>query len=90
MEDLTWMPAWQMHELVVSGSLSPVEITEHRLGRIERLTPMLQAFAHIDFDGARKQALRSWWSTTHRSEPVMDRSQDPSGSSSLPAAFSAA
>ena len=34
-DELTWMPAWQIREPIVKGEVSPVEVTEHFLGRIE-------------------------------------------------------
>jgi Asp-tRNA(Asn)/Glu-tRNA(Gln) amidotransferase A subunit family amidase len=55
-EALTWMPAWQIRELIGKGEVSPVEVTEHFLGRIEELNPTLKAFATLDAVGARAQA----------------------------------
>ena len=58
-DGLTWMPAWQIRELIGKGEVSPVEVADHFLGRIEELNPMLRAFATIDADGARAQAKRA-------------------------------
>jgi aspartyl-tRNA(Asn)/glutamyl-tRNA(Gln) amidotransferase subunit A len=55
-DELTWMPAWQMRERIAKGEVSPVEVTEHFLGRIEELDGTLQTFLHLDRDGARAQA----------------------------------
>ncbi|HEX5586947.1 MAG TPA: amidase [Acidimicrobiia bacterium] len=58
-DDLTWLPAWRIRELIGKGDVSPVEVVDHFLGRIEELDPKLQAFAHLDADGAREQAQRA-------------------------------
>jgi Asp-tRNA(Asn)/Glu-tRNA(Gln) amidotransferase A subunit family amidase len=54
--ELTWMPAHEMRELIGKGDVSPVEVTEHFLGRIEELEPKLHAFQVIDTEAARLQA----------------------------------
>ena len=36
-DDLHWMPAWRLRQLVATGQLSPVEVVEHFLGRAEEL-----------------------------------------------------
>ena len=58
-DGLTWMPAWQIRELIGKGDVSPVEGVEHFLGRISELNPTLRAFATVDADGARTQAKRA-------------------------------
>lgn len=58
-EDLTWLPAWQIHDLIAKREVSPVEVTEHFLGRIEELDGQLQTFASLDAPGAREQAKRA-------------------------------
>ncbi|HUZ09201.1 MAG TPA: amidase [Acidimicrobiales bacterium] len=55
-DELTWLPAWRIRKLVVSGDVSAVEVTDHFLGRIEELDPVLRAFKHVDAVGAREQA----------------------------------
>ncbi|MCU1346711.1 MAG: putative amidase protein [Acidimicrobiia bacterium] len=55
-EDLTWMPAWQIRELIASKEVSCQEVTEHFLQRIEKFNPTLRAFQQVDWDGARQQA----------------------------------
>jgi len=55
-EELTWMPAWQMRELIGKKELSCAEVTEHFLGRIEEHNPTIHAFEEVDWDGARAQA----------------------------------
>jgi Asp-tRNA(Asn)/Glu-tRNA(Gln) amidotransferase A subunit family amidase len=56
---LTWMPAWRLRELIGKRELSPVEVTNHFLARIEQLDPVLHAFRTIDAAGARDQAKRA-------------------------------
>ncbi len=55
-EDLAWVPAWQLREMIVNGQVSSVAVTEHLLARIERLEPKLHMFRHLDVAGALKQA----------------------------------
>ena len=55
-DDLSWMPAWRLRELIGARALSPVEVTEHFLARIADLDPQLHAFRQVDADGARAQA----------------------------------
>ena len=55
-EDLTWMPAWQIRELVVAREVSPVEVVEYFLGRIEEHQSVLRAVEHLDPAGVRAQA----------------------------------
>jgi Asp-tRNA(Asn)/Glu-tRNA(Gln) amidotransferase A subunit family amidase len=55
-DELTWMPAWKMRELIGKGDISPVEVTEHFLGRIEEFDSTLKTFRTLDAVGARAQA----------------------------------
>lgn len=54
--ELTWMPAWQIRDGVVSGTYTALQVTEHFLARIARLDPVLHAFLTVDAEGARAQA----------------------------------
>jgi Asp-tRNA(Asn)/Glu-tRNA(Gln) amidotransferase A subunit family amidase len=54
--ELTWLPAWQIRDLIGKREVSAVEVTEHFLARIEELDRKLQAFAALDAVGARRQA----------------------------------
>jgi aspartyl-tRNA(Asn)/glutamyl-tRNA(Gln) amidotransferase subunit A len=56
MDDLTWMPAWRIRELILSRDVSCVGVTEHFLGRIEEHDKSVHAMENVDADGARQQA----------------------------------
>lgn len=57
--DLSWLPAWRLRDLVARREVSPVEITEHFLGRAEALDGTLRCFQQLDREGAREQARRA-------------------------------
>ena len=50
-DELTWAPAWKIRERIGKGEISPVEVLEHFLARIEVFNPTLKAFAHLDAAG---------------------------------------
>lgn len=54
--ELTWAPAWRLQELIKAKEVSPLEVMDHFLGRIEEFGPRLKAFDHLDLGGARRQA----------------------------------
>lgn len=54
--DLCFTPATELGRLIEAGELSPVEIVEAVLERIERLNPLLNAYLTVTADGAREQA----------------------------------
>jgi amidase/aspartyl-tRNA(Asn)/glutamyl-tRNA(Gln) amidotransferase subunit A len=56
MEELSWMSAWRIRELVATREVSCTEVTEHFLARIEKFNSTLHAFAEVDVDGALAQA----------------------------------
>ncbi|WP_268761698.1 amidase family protein, partial [Frankia sp. AvcI1] len=58
-EELTWLPAWRIRELIGKREVSCAEVTEHFLGRIEEFNPTLRAFEQVDRAGAREQARRA-------------------------------
>jgi aspartyl-tRNA(Asn)/glutamyl-tRNA(Gln) amidotransferase subunit A len=55
-EDLTWLPAGRIAALVATGELSPVEVTEHFLGRAEDTAGRVRGFQELDAPGAKAQA----------------------------------
>ena len=57
--DLAMMPAHQLVKLYKARKASPVEATKEALKRIEAFNPRLNAFQHIDPDGALKTARAS-------------------------------
>ncbi len=57
--DLAMMPAYQLVKLYKARKASPVEATKEALKRIEAFNPKLNAFQHIDPDGALKTARAS-------------------------------
>lgn len=56
-ETLTWAPAWRIRELIARKEVSPVEVVDHVLHRIEQLEPKLHAFVRIDAEEARRQSI---------------------------------
>ena len=56
MSDLTFLSAVAMAAQIRKNQLSPVELVEAHLSRIEKLNPKLYAFVQVDAEGARRQA----------------------------------
>lgn len=56
MRELTFLPAVFMAEQIRRKVLSPVELLEAHLDRIEQLNPKLNAFVQVDAERARQQA----------------------------------
>jgi Asp-tRNA(Asn)/Glu-tRNA(Gln) amidotransferase A subunit family amidase len=56
MPDLHYLPASVLAEKIRNQQISPVELIEAHLARIERLNPILNAFVQVDVEGARRQA----------------------------------
>src|SRR5579872_5155371 len=59
MPDLTFLSAVAMAELIRKKQLSPIELVDAHLARIEKLNPKLNAFVQVDAEGARCQARAS-------------------------------
>src|SRR5216684_3489226 len=57
MPELTFLSAASMAEQIQQKKLSPVDLIEAHLTRIQELNPTLNAFVQIDVEGARRQAL---------------------------------
>jgi Asp-tRNA(Asn)/Glu-tRNA(Gln) amidotransferase A subunit family amidase len=57
-DEMTWAPAWRITELIRAREVSPLEVLEHFLGRIEEHQGVLRAFEHLDElgDRARQEA----------------------------------
>src|SRR6266516_197880 len=55
MSDLTFLPATVMAQQIRARKISPVELVEAHLAKIERLNPKLNAFVHVDAEQARRQ-----------------------------------
>jgi Asp-tRNA(Asn)/Glu-tRNA(Gln) amidotransferase A subunit family amidase len=55
-EELTWLPAWRIREMIGKREVSPVEVVDHFLGRIEEHDGTLKAFAHLEQAESRRLA----------------------------------
>lgn len=55
-DDLCWTPATELVALIRARKLSPVELTEAVLARVERLNPQINAFCALTPDQARQGA----------------------------------
>ena len=58
MDDLTFMDATAQADLVRNGEVSPSELLEHSITRIERLNPVLNAVIYPLFEQARSAATK--------------------------------
>lgn len=56
MNDLTFLPALSMSELIRKKKISPVELVDAHLAKIEKLNPKLNAFVQVDAERARQSA----------------------------------
>jgi Asp-tRNA(Asn)/Glu-tRNA(Gln) amidotransferase A subunit family amidase len=56
MSELNFLTAGEMAEGVRDGRISPVELVDAHIARIEQVNPKLNAFVHTDFERAREQA----------------------------------
>jgi Asp-tRNA(Asn)/Glu-tRNA(Gln) amidotransferase A subunit family amidase len=56
MSDLTFLAAVEMAQQIREKKISPVELIEVHLGKIEKLNPRLNAFVQVDAERARQQA----------------------------------
>jgi Asp-tRNA(Asn)/Glu-tRNA(Gln) amidotransferase A subunit family amidase len=65
MGDVTRLSALAMAELVRRREISPIELIEAHLARIEKLNPKLNAFVHVDRERARRDARAAEWAVEH-------------------------
>ena len=56
MHDVVYSPLVEMAANIRSRKISPVELAEAHLARIACLNPELNAYVHVDAEGARHQA----------------------------------
>jgi Asp-tRNA(Asn)/Glu-tRNA(Gln) amidotransferase A subunit family amidase len=56
MSDLTSLSAVAMAQKIREKEISPVEVVDAHLAKIERLNPKLNAFVHVDMDRVRREA----------------------------------
>ena len=56
MTDLTFLSAVEMREHVRSRKISPLDLAESHLSKIDRLNPKLNAFIQVDIEDVRRQA----------------------------------
>ena len=56
MSDLHYLPLVELAQRIRNKEITPQEVVAHHLERIEKLQPQLNAFAHVDQEGARRQS----------------------------------
>ena len=56
MGDLTFLPAVVMARRIRQRKISPVELVDAHLAKIERVNPNLNAFVHVDAERVRREA----------------------------------
>lgn len=54
--ELAYLSAWRMTDMVQSGEVSPVELIENALARIDEVNPALNAFCFVWDESARAEA----------------------------------
>ena len=69
MFDNTFLSAVSMAEQIRQKQLSPIELVDAHLARIEKLNPRLNAFVQVDAEGARRQA-RAAEDAVTRNQPL--------------------
>ena len=55
-DELCWMPAVEAAGLIAARKLSPVELLDAVLARVEKVNPRLNAYCTLVADAAREQA----------------------------------
>lgn len=59
MSDLTFLPAIEMARLIREKRISPIELVEAHLSKIEELSPKLNAFVQVDWERVRAEARKA-------------------------------
>ena len=70
-DDVAWLDATAQAELVRTGQVSPAELVEGAITRVEKLNPELNAVIHPLFDKARAQAASELPNGPFRGVPFM-------------------
>lgn len=55
-DELTWAPVWRISEMIEAKEVTPTEVLEHALKRIDEHQPTLKALEHLDEERARADA----------------------------------
>jgi amidase len=76
MTDLTWSDATEQSDLVRSGEVTPDELVDAAIERIERVNPELNAVIHPLFDRARRQVRAGLPDGPFRGVPVLVKDLD--------------
>src|SRR5215469_7334732 len=71
MTDITWLDATAQADLVRCGEVSPIELTEAAISRIEGLNPQLDAVIRTRFELARKEAAGDLPDGPFRGVPIL-------------------
>lgn len=65
MDTLAYTPAWKLAELIRRKKLSPVELTDHLLRRIDRINPRINAYLTVAHEQAMAAARAAEAALTH-------------------------
>ncbi len=57
MSDLSFLSAVAMAQQIREKKISPLELADAHLAKIERLNPKLNAFVHVDTERVRREAV---------------------------------
>ena len=77
-DDLAFLDALAQAELVRRGDLSPAELVDAAIARVEKLNPELNAVIHTRFDAARAEAAGSLPDGPLRGVPIVIKDLDAS------------
>ena len=56
MESITYMSASAIQRKIMAKEISPIEVMDHFINRIEKRNASINALVDVDFEGARAQA----------------------------------